>query len=119
MQDNLKDLIEISRFYGNNKNFVIAGGGNTSFKTSEVIYVKASGTNLSTIDENGFVALDREKLNLIASKTYSSNPHEREEQVKNDLMNSRLFPEKGQRPSVETSMHEIISYPCCQPFFRG
>jgi rhamnose utilization protein RhaD (predicted bifunctional aldolase and dehydrogenase) len=107
----LNDLIEISRFYGINKSYVIAGGGNTSYKNKEVIYVKASGTTLADIDENGFVALDRKKLSVIATKEYSTNTSEREEQVKNDLMNSRLFPEKGQRPSVETSMHEIINFP--------
>lgn len=110
MNNDLRDLIEISRFYGKNKSYVIAGGGNTSYKTKEVLYVKASGTKLSDIDENGFVALNRKKLSVIATKEYNSNSTEREEQVKNDLLNSRLFPEKNQRPSVETSMHEIINY---------
>ena len=32
MKPEIADLIEISKYYGNNKDFVIAGGGNTSFK---------------------------------------------------------------------------------------
>ena len=43
MNREIKDLLEISRFYGTDKNFVIAGGGNTSFKNDSTIWVKASG----------------------------------------------------------------------------
>ena len=35
---------------------------------------------------------------------------ERENQIKNDLLNSRVHPEKGQRPSVETSLHDLIAF---------
>ncbi len=66
----LKDLIDISHFYGKNKDFVIAGGGNTSYKDDKTIWVKASGTTLADITENGFAVLDREKLNSIADKKY-------------------------------------------------
>lgn len=31
----IHDLIEISQFYGSDKRFVIAGGGNTSYKNEE------------------------------------------------------------------------------------
>ena len=61
MPEPINDLIEISRFYGSKKEFVIAGGGNTSYKDEERIYIKASGIFLATIDEEGFVVLDRKK----------------------------------------------------------
>ncbi|MDR2839836.1 MAG: SDR family NAD(P)-dependent oxidoreductase [Paludibacter sp.] len=101
-------LIEISRYYGADSRFVIAGGGNTSFKNAEKIWVKASGSALATIDESGFAVLDRAKLNPMAEKIYSSNAAEREEQVKNDLADATIT--KGKRPSVETSMHNVIDY---------
>jgi NAD(P)-dependent dehydrogenase (short-subunit alcohol dehydrogenase family)/rhamnose utilization protein RhaD (predicted bifunctional aldolase and dehydrogenase) len=44
----------------------------------------------------------------MAEKTYSPNPAEREEQVKNDLAAATLT--KGKRPSVETSMHNVIDF---------
>jgi Uncharacterized conserved protein len=110
MNREIKDLIEISKFYGADKNFVIAGGGNTSFKDEATIWVKASGQPLAALTEEGLIALSREKLHLISEKTYSEDPVEREEQVKSDLFNSILNPSQNKRPSVETSLHEIIRY---------
>lgn len=34
----LKDLIDLSRLYGSNPDFVLAGGGNTSVKENGVLY---------------------------------------------------------------------------------
>jgi rhamnose utilization protein RhaD (predicted bifunctional aldolase and dehydrogenase)/NAD(P)-dependent dehydrogenase (short-subunit alcohol dehydrogenase family) len=111
MDNSLKDLIEISRFYGRNKEAVIAGGGNTSFKDDKFIWVKASGTSLANINENGFVKLYRDRLQVLAVKTYSSDPDEREMQVKEDLYASCVDTSRVLRPSVETSLHETLNYP--------
>ncbi len=105
----IRDLIYISRFYGQDSRYVIAGGGNTSYKNKEKIWVKASGAALATITGEGFAVLDRSKLNNMSEKVYSTDPTEREEQVKNDLAEATLT--KGKRPSVETSMHNVIDYP--------
>ena len=110
MKPEIKDLIEISKFYGNNKDYVIAGGGNTSFKDEGTIWIKASGQSLAEMTEEGLVALNREKLQVISSGTYSDDPTEREEQVKADMFLSILDPGRYKRPSVETSLHEIIRY---------
>jgi len=104
----LSDLVSISQFYGRDSRFVIAGGGNTSYKNAEKLWVKASGSSLATITEDGFAVLDRAKLNLMSDKVYSANAAEREEQVKNDLADATIS--KGKRPSVETSMHNVIDY---------
>jgi rhamnose utilization protein RhaD (predicted bifunctional aldolase and dehydrogenase)/NAD(P)-dependent dehydrogenase (short-subunit alcohol dehydrogenase family) len=102
------DLISISQFYGSDSRYVIAGGGNTSYKNADKIWIKASGSSLATITEEGFAVLDRAKLNLMSDKAYSSNAAEREEEVKNDLAAATLS--KGKRPSVETSMHNAIDF---------
>ncbi len=104
----IQDLISISQFYGKDNRFVIAGGGNTSYKNDEKIWVKASGSSLATITEDGFAVLDRSLLNPMSEKIYSSDPAVREEQVKNDLAAATIT--KGRRPSVETSMHNAINY---------
>jgi len=104
----IQQLIEISQFYGRDSRFVIAGGGNTSYKNAEKLWVKASGSSLATITEDGFAVLDRAKLNLMSEKTYSNVAAEREEQVKNDLTDATIT--KGKRPSVETSMHNVIDF---------
>jgi Uncharacterized conserved protein len=104
----IEDLISISQFYGADSRFVIAGGGNTSYKNDEKIWVKASGSSLATITEEGFAVLDRSRLNPMSEKVYSDDITKREEEVKNDLAAATLT--KDRRPSVETSMHNVIDY---------
>lgn len=110
MKPEIKELIEISKYYGSNKDYVIAGGGNTSFKDDETIWIKASGQSLAEMNEEGIVGLSRQKLHLISSGAYSDDPVIREGQVKEDLLRSIIDPDKKMRPSVETSLHEIIQY---------
>ena len=106
--EGLENLIKISQFYGKNPEMVIAGGGNTSYKNDENIWVKASGHALATITEDGFAKLDRKKLGVISEKSYSADSFERERQIKDDLMEATIT--KDRRPSVETSMHDVIDY---------
>jgi rhamnose utilization protein RhaD (predicted bifunctional aldolase and dehydrogenase) len=108
MEKGIKDLIEISRKFGKDKNYTIAGGGNTSYKTVNEMWVKASGYGLSTISEEGFVKMDREKLKVISSGSYSKDPFAREREVKEDLDKACI--DKGKRPSVETSLHDAIHF---------
>lgn len=110
MEQGLRDLIEVSQFYGKQKDYVLAGGGNTSYKNDQYLWVKASGFSLATIGESGFAKLDRSQLDEITSKTYSEDPLKREDEIVKDLMKSRVEPEKGQRPSVETSFHNLIDF---------
>nr|WP_319997254.1 SDR family NAD(P)-dependent oxidoreductase [uncultured Draconibacterium sp.] len=106
--EGLENLIKISQFYGKNPEMVIAGGGNTSYKNDENIWVKASGHALATITEEGFAKLDRKKLGLISERTYSADAFERERQIKDDLMEATIT--KDRRPLVETLMHDVIEY---------
>ncbi len=110
MKKPIDQLVELSRFYGANKEFVLAGGGNTSYKDSKKIWVKASGVPLATIDRDGFTVLSREKLDVISRKKYSDDPATRENQVKEDLYKSKADPDDPLRPSVETSLHNLINY---------
>jgi len=110
MSDDLEKIIALSRYYGSDPDFLLAGGGNTSIKTEDSLFIKASGFSLADIDKDGFVEMVRSKVSTILKKTYSRDPVEREEQVKNDMLNARRYPEKKTRPSVETMFHEQIRY---------
>ncbi len=110
MTDEIKDLLEISRHYGKDRDYVIAGGGNSSFKDDQTIWIKASGQSLAGLDEAGLVALSREKLRAISFKTYPDDTAEREECVKRDLFEAIKETGSKKRPSVETSLHELIGY---------
>ncbi len=105
---NIESLVEFSNRYGSDPSFVLAGGGNTSFKTKEKLWVKGSGTALSTIREDGFVRMDRERLSAIWSVEYPSDPDKREAEVLSALMNARDAGEEKKRPSVETLFHDLF-----------
>jgi len=107
----LDDLVKISNLYGSDPDFVIAGGGNTSYKNETTLWVKASGTELASVDVNGFVVLDRLMVRQSIEKKYSNDSSLREQEVKIDLLRAKLNPEQPLKPSVETAMHEIIDYP--------
>jgi NAD(P)-dependent dehydrogenase (short-subunit alcohol dehydrogenase family)/rhamnose utilization protein RhaD (predicted bifunctional aldolase and dehydrogenase) len=110
MENKIKELIFISRYYGKNPHYVIAGGGNTSWKSDRELYIKASGVSLADIDENGLCVLDRVILSRLPEMSLSTDPVIREEQVKNGLLECRINPSTGLRPSVETSLHDLFGY---------
>lgn len=107
MQD-IEKLVALSRRYGADTEFVIAGGGNTSVKTGDVIHVKASGRSMAGIDETGFVALARGALRALLEREGDDDPVRREADFKEAVLAARLEPEKEQRPSVECVLHNVI-----------
>ena len=82
----LNDIIELSNQYGSNPDLVLAGGGNTSLKDSDALYVKASGFRLADITAEGFVALDRARLTAITQKRYPADEKAAEAEVLADMM---------------------------------
>lgn len=102
----LSELCKMSNKYGADPEFVLAGGGNTSWKDDTFLYVKGSGTRLATITENGFVKLRRDMLDGIFSKAYSEQEDQREAEVLGDILAARVEGET-KRPSVETLLHEV------------
>lgn len=105
----LQELVNMSHKYGSNPALVLAGGGNTSYKNEENIYIKGSGTALATIEEAGFVKMDRAKLALLWQKEYSSDEKAREAQVLADMMAAKCVGEEAKRPSVETLLHNLLA----------
>lgn len=105
----IQALTEMTRRYGKDPNYVIAAGGNTSYKDADVLYVKASGTTMGDITPEGFVALSRCKLAELFTKSYPKDEKAREAEVLRDALSSRL---EGQtrRPSVEALLHEVIPF---------
>ena len=106
---NLNALASMSNKYGSNPEFVLAGGGNTSFKDEKTLYVKGSGTSLATIQPEDFVVMDRAALAVVRTKQYSDDTTLREAEVLADMMDARC---KGQtrRPSVETTLHDLLDW---------
>ena len=56
--DPLAMRVYTSRLLGNDQNLVLHGGGNTSVKIDDYLYVKGSGWDLASIEKEGFPAVD-------------------------------------------------------------
>ena len=104
----IDELVGFSNFYGSNEELVLAGGGNTSAKDGDVMYIKGSGTRLCDITAEGFVAMSRSKIAEIFTKTYPDNDKEREALSLKDLMDAKLPGQENKRPSVETTLHSLF-----------
>lgn len=106
--DPLDVIVKLSRYFGSDPSMVLAGGGNTSCKIDDILYVKGSGTALATMTREGFVKMDRKKLSALADATLDKDPQTREAQFKDWVTGARCEPEKGQRPSVEALLHHLV-----------
>jgi len=103
-------LAELSRLYGSNPEYVLAGGGNTSWKDNDTLFVKGSGFSLADASAESFVKMDRKALAVIWEKKYPQSSDEREREVLADMMAARKAGEEKKRPSVEALLHDIIPF---------
>lgn len=105
----LLQLTEMSRRYGADAAYVVAGGGNTSYKENGVLYIKGSGAPLAEITPERFVQMDMAKLLAMLQTEYPEADDLREERALFDLLAARL-PGVANRPSVETILHALLPY---------
>lgn len=101
-------LVKLSHFYGSDPAFVVGGGGNTSLKTGDRLFIKGSGQALATVSAEGFVEMDRAKLEALLNRTLPEDRLRREAEFKAATLAARLHPQKNQRPSVEALLHHLM-----------
>ncbi len=110
--DILTQLIHMSHNLGDpGLDYVILGEGNTSARAdADTFWVKASGTQLRTIDSSGFVRVSFEKVLAMLDEADLSD-----QEVKGRLTDAKVDPvtgshpriDDGIQPSVETVLHAI------------
>ena len=105
--EKLAALAAMSNKYGANPEYVLAGGGNTSFKSADRLWIKGSGTALATIKPEDFVVLERALLAQMWTADYPAEEAAREAAVLQDMMDARIKGE-NRRPSVETLLHDLF-----------
>jgi len=102
-----------SRLVGGNRSLVLHGGGNTSVKVklknivgeeTDVIFVKGSGWDLSTIEPEGFAGLNLAPLRKLL-QLESLSDDEMDNQLKIHQISSR-----SPDPSVEALLHAFLPY---------
>lgn len=108
--EELNSIIEISRKFGEDRDMVQGGGGNTSVKIGNgKMYVKASGTTLRMADVDTFIVVDvDEVLGILGDKDMSElTPGERDLIVSNRLQ-GLVKDGSNKRPSIETFLHALL-----------
>ena len=78
----LQEICALSNQYGSNPEFVLAGGGNTSFKDEKYLYIKPSGVSLAAITEKDFVKMERAVIRQCFDLKDFASKDDREAQVK-------------------------------------
>jgi len=93
-----------SRLLGQSKDLVLHGGGNTSVKIGDTLYVKGSGWNLDTIEVAGFspVALDV-LLEMVTRDHLTDSDMVKEQRL-------ALRNPEAPNPSIEAILHAIIPF---------
>jgi len=105
--DILKTISELSHAYGTAE-YVKAGGGNTSCKDAETLWIKPSGTTLAGLRPETFVRMDRAVLSHLYEAAAPVDSADREAWVKN-IMDSAVKAGTRGRPSVEAPLHDSLS----------
>ncbi|HIJ66413.1 MAG TPA: class II aldolase [Candidatus Hydrogenedentes bacterium] len=103
--DVLQQLVAMSRYLGDPaRAYAILGEGNTSARIDDdTFYVKASGTVLSDIGADGFVAVSLGKLTDILEDESAGDAD-----VTEALETALVDPGERRRPSVETFLHAVL-----------
>ncbi|MGC8644726.1 MAG: bifunctional aldolase/short-chain dehydrogenase [Thermoplasmata archaeon] len=109
----LEERIRTSHLLGQDNSLVLHGGGNTSVKATVIsgtgrevkaLFIKSSGSDLSTIGIEGFTALDLE--GLIEAQGLS----EMDDEDMVLFFRSNMLDPSQQQPSVETFLHAFIPF---------
>ena len=113
LESALDECVYGSRLIGSDPALVLHGGGNTSIKTPftditgssiNALFVKGSGWNLETIEEQGFAPLDLSRLrDLLALSSLSDREMMRE-------LTASSFDPDAPAPSVESLLHAYIPH---------
>jgi rhamnose utilization protein RhaD (predicted bifunctional aldolase and dehydrogenase) len=103
----LETIVSLSHEFGT-ADYVKGGGGNTSCKSADTLWVKPSGTTLSGLAAETFVRMSRAKLGGLYGLAVPAESAAREALVK-DVMAAAVLPGQGGRPSVEAPLHDVLS----------
>lgn len=107
-KSDLELRVYTSNLLGRNDELVLHGGGNTSVKCKvngeDVLYVKGSGWDLSSIKAEGFSPVYLDTLLDMAQRDNLSDTQMLKEQ------REAMLDEKAPNPSIEAILHALIPY---------
>ncbi len=102
----LETITELSHEFGTAE-YVQGGGGNTSCKNADTLWVKPSGTTLAGLRAETFVEMDRSRLGRLFQLAVPQDKAARESLVK-EVMAAAVKSGGAGRPSVEAPLHDVL-----------
>lgn len=93
-----------SRLLGGDKSLVLHGGGNTSIKTGDILYVKGTGSDLATVGESAFTPLRLECVKDVLAREQLDNAQMMR------LLEACLVRRPAPKPSIETLLHAALPF---------
>ncbi|MFT7859441.1 MAG: class II aldolase/adducin family protein [Sulfurimonas sp.] len=102
--DDLDFRVYTSNLLGKNDELVLHGGGNTSVKIDDILYVKGSGWNLESIEREGFAPVKIDTLLEMAKRETLSDS----DMVA--MQRAAMTDKDAPNPSVEAILHALIPY---------
>ena len=103
----LEKIAEVSRKMGANPEYVLAGGGNTSWKKDGILYVKPSGKMLADMQPEDFVQMDISMLKRSLEEC-ATVPADKQEDLVNRYALFSVIDNSGKTPSVEAILHALF-----------
>ncbi len=103
-------LQNISTYAGNRFDLVQAGGGNSSVKMdNNQMLIKASGINLSQVDENnGYVTVNYQNIRtFLETEEFKQKDKKQREHAAAEAMKTATLSTTG-KPSIETFLHALL-----------
>lgn len=106
----LKALIKMSKYAGQRFDLVQAGGGNTSVKFGNKMYIKASGYLLSELTEDtGYTVVKTDEVVSILNNNEILTVSDKKKKEANASKKLQLAKvSDGPRPSIETYLHALL-----------
>src|SRR4030042_4038059 len=113
VKDSLKLIVYSTRLLGRAPELVLHGGGNSSVKTKinnifgdveDIIYIKGSGYDMETVEEEGFAPARLAILKRMAGLDQLSDA----DLV--DLVRASMINQKAPNPSLEAILHAVIPF---------
>jgi rhamnose utilization protein RhaD (predicted bifunctional aldolase and dehydrogenase)/NAD(P)-dependent dehydrogenase (short-subunit alcohol dehydrogenase family) len=104
----MNELMALSRRFGEDPEFARGGGGNSSVKIDGILYIKPSGTSLSTLTPDSVIALNVAHLLAFLEESGSRPIAGGSDEVMRVAQGARIGPADDRRPSVELLFHALL-----------
>jgi rhamnose utilization protein RhaD (predicted bifunctional aldolase and dehydrogenase)/NAD(P)-dependent dehydrogenase (short-subunit alcohol dehydrogenase family) len=113
----LDDILELSRSFGSDPDFSRGGGGNSSVKVGDVLYIKPSGLPLAALTAQALIALNLAPLTAFLNadrapdgpgETTTPGDASGPTDAMEVALSARMDPTDDRRPSVEFLFHALL-----------